>query len=82
MQDPTHDEMMNALADTVDTLDVETGEAEVAVYWFANDYHGGQWSNLYSVLSTSPYSPGPTATLESEGDVIRMLYEELESIFA
>lgn len=30
-----------------------------AIYWFALDWHTGQTSNLYSVLSTSPFTPGP-----------------------
>jgi hypothetical protein len=34
-------------------------DAAVALHWFASDYHGGQWSTLYSILSTSEYSPGP-----------------------
>ena len=51
LSDPTRDEMLTALkgADEFD--------AEAAIYWFANDWHGGQWSNLYSALSTSPYRP-------------------------
>jgi len=30
---------------------------EAAIYWFASDYHLGQSSVLYSILSTSPYRP-------------------------
>lgn len=33
-------------------------EIECAAYYLATHYHGGQWSNLYSASSTSPYSPG------------------------
>ena len=33
--------------------------SEAAIYWFANDYHSGQTSDLYSILSTSPYRPSP-----------------------
>ena len=83
MRDPTRDEMLEALAMTIACIgEGAQDEAEVAMYWFANDYHGGQWSNLYSVLSTSPYSPGPIATLESEGDIVGMLYRELEQEFS
>ncbi len=32
---------------------------EEAIYWFATEWHGGQSSPLYSVLSTSPFNPGP-----------------------
>lgn len=34
-------------------------DIEEAAYWLAVHYHGGQWSNLYSLFSTSPYKPGP-----------------------
>ena len=34
-------------------------DIEAAIYWFSDNWHGGQWSNLYSALSTSPYRPGP-----------------------
>ena len=33
-------------------------EAEIAIYWYSASYHDGQWSPLYSILSTSPYKPG------------------------
>jgi hypothetical protein len=46
--------MLTALAQSgADEFDIEA-----AIYWFATDWHGGQWSNLYSALSTSPYKPG------------------------
>lgn len=34
-------------------------EIEQAIYWWAADHHEGQWSELYSILSTSAYRPGP-----------------------
>lgn len=33
-------------------------DLEMAMYYFAREYYDGQWSNLYSVLSTSEYRPG------------------------
>jgi len=54
LSDPTRDEMLTALAQSsADEFDIEA-----AIYWFASDWHGGQSSNLYSALSTSPYRPG------------------------
>jgi hypothetical protein len=54
VSDPTRDEMLTALAQSgADEFDIEA-----AIYWFSTDWHGGQWSNLYSALSTSPYKPG------------------------
>ena len=81
--DPTHDEML-AYLDTFwgSSEDGWEDEAEVAMYYFANDYHGGQWSNLYSALSTSPYSPGPVATLADEGDMPALMYTDLQQRFA
>lgn len=56
-------------------------DAEVAIYYFATDFHSGQASELYSILSTSPYSPGPNSSLESEGDIVQMMYSDLEQEF-
>lgn len=53
--DPT----LAGLLATLDNPADDDADAYCAIYWFANDYHSGQSSNLYSVLSTSPYSPGP-----------------------
>lgn len=33
-------------------------DAAQGLYWFAADYHGGQGSRLYSILSTLGYCPG------------------------
>lgn len=56
ISDPTHDEMVEYL--TAQGCEDEF-DREEAIYWFAYAWHGGQWSNLYSALSTSSYSPGP-----------------------
>lgn len=46
---------LNTTADEIDNdIDVQEG-----IYWFANNWHGGQVSNLYKVLSQSKYRPGP-----------------------
>lgn len=77
MKDPTRRELMQELrkyAPNNDEFDYEE-----AIYWFAADYHGGQGSNLYSVLSTSDYHPGITQRRPSgEG---RRLYEHLQQVF-
>lgn len=57
-------------------------EAEIAIYWFANDFHKGQFSDLYKILSTSPYKPGPMMKLEKEDEIIRMMYEDLTENFS
>ena len=55
--------------------------SEEAIYWFANDYHGGQGSNLYSALSTSGFRPGPLARGPDAGES-SFLYAMLEEAFA
>lgn len=57
-------------------------DVESALYWFANDYHAGQWSNLYSVLSTSEYKPSPLASgIASESELGQEIYQFLVDIF-
>lgn len=62
--DPTRRELMRILQPYRDAITRENGRdgwdmaREAAIFWFAYSHHGGQWSNLYSVLSTSPYRPG------------------------
>lgn len=79
--DPTKKEMMNFLKDIYGGEDSWEDDAEVAIYWFANDYHGGQWSNLYSVLSTSPFKPGRNSNGPEEDTLEENMYEDLVSEF-
>jgi len=75
------DEMMNFLREKYKGLIENIDEsAEVAIYWFANHYHGGQTSELYSILSTSPFRTGPFSKLENEDEVVKMMYEDLSSV--
>lgn len=57
---------------------------EVAIYWFAYNHHEGQFSDLYSVLSTSEYKPSRlTGNIQDEDDeVAQSMYEDLEEEFA
>lgn len=58
-------------------------DIEAAIWWFANDYHGGQWSDLYSILSTSDFKPGPShRSVKDEGDMAEMMYESLEKRYS
>ena len=82
-----HDSMVNHLRGIygpglVDS-DSFTLSAEIAIYWFANDYHGGQSHPLYEVLSTSRYRPSCLARgIETEGDeTAQMMYEDLVCVF-
>ncbi len=81
MKDPTANEMRDFLggqfaSDVMDEFDVES-----AVYWFANNYHNGCSSNLYSALSTSEYRPGPIEGHCAKDSLAEMCYEALEREF-
>ncbi len=81
--DPDKEEMLQTLrASGCQNEDGFADDCEVAIYWFAHDYHGGQWSNLYSALSTSPYTPGRCrCSIDGEGSLAEDLYAHLVSNF-
>ena len=79
MHDPTLSEMLDYL--TSYSIEIEPFEQHEAKYCVAHDYHGGQWSNLYSALCTSPFNPGPLSTGCEPDSMAAMLYEELETHF-
>ena len=60
--DPTRDEMLEYLTSFTNPLETDEFDREEALYWFASDYHGGQWSNLYAALCDSLFHPGPMAS--------------------
>jgi hypothetical protein len=57
---------------------------EEAIYWFASDYHGGQTSDLYSVLSTSEYKPSRLhhGIEDTDDEMSKMMYEDLVEKYA
>ena len=77
LQDPTKDEMFNYLHSLYGNEEGFRDDAEVAIYWFANFYHGGQSSNLYSVLSTSRFNPGPISKGPEPHSAEKMMYDDL-----
>jgi hypothetical protein len=84
IQDPTKEEMIKYLQHVYSGLlhrDHFNDAAEVAIYWFANDYHGGQSSNLYSVLSTSPFKPGSISKGPEKDSIESDMYTALEGEF-
>lgn len=81
IQDPDKEEMLSYLSRIYGNEEGFEYDAEEAMYWFANFNHGGQSSNLYSVLSTSDYSPGPISRGPEEGSGAEMMMQDLESEF-
>jgi len=81
--DPTKEEMFGYLMQRFagSDLEIENMDFDIAaaIYWFANDYHGGQNSNLYSALSTSEYKPGPMhkSIEDDESETATMMYQDL-----
>jgi hypothetical protein len=50
-------------------------DIEAAAYWIAVDFHGGQWSELYSASCLSLYRPGPMECGPEAGSTEAELYE-------
>lgn len=78
--DPTKEEMLSFLQQNLSSEFTEF-DAEEAIYWFGYSYHGGQWSNLYSALSTSKYKPSPSMNDIPEDGVSKIMYDELVQQF-
>lgn len=82
--DPNKEEMVDFLKSSVVKHYIEENPVslEIAIYWFASDFHSGQTSNLYSVLSCSEYKPGvSTNDINDEDDISIMFYNELVEEF-
>lgn len=80
--DPTREEMLAWFADQPFASETDEFDREEAIYWFASDYHGGQWSNLYSALCQSPYQAGAISNGCEPDSMAEMLYLELVADFA
>ena len=78
MFDPTREEMVSLLESTFREYDV--ADLEQAIYFFAMEYHGGQDSNLYSALSTSPYKPG-ACQYEINGEISTDMFMALVELW-
>lgn len=76
MKDPTHQEMYDFLAQACGGEEDIRFDIEEAIYWFANNYHSGQWSNLYAALCQSDYSPGPITNAPTDPFMYNMLVDE------
>ncbi len=77
MSDPTREELVEWIDGCWSIFEHDTFDREEAIYWFAAHYHGGQWTNLYSALSTSEYRPGAMTTEPEPGSTAAMIYDEL-----
>lgn len=55
-------------------------DAAAALYWYAVDYHSGQWSELYALSCTLGYRPGMSERSPgpSDSDTAPEFYAALE----
>ena len=77
--DPTYEQMVKFLkrifVDEVDEFDINGG-----IYWFAVDYHDGQFSNLYRAIGQTQYKPGAMEKGPIDFSVYRALVNEFASV--
>ena len=62
-------------------FDADDADVMIGLHWFASDYHEGQWSDLYKILSETSriYRPGPRIrSAKDEGEIPEMVYKEIE----
>lgn len=45
--------------------DVKKMSVESAIYYYAGNYHGDQWTNLYIIFYNSKYKPDPAENFDS-----------------
>lgn len=79
--DPTRDEILSAIPQIYKGEDGFADSFEVALYYLASHYHGGQGSYLYGILSTSPYTPGRMERDVEPGTMEKYLYDEMVTHF-
>lgn len=79
--DPSRQEMVQHIKG-VYGREADPFDIEEAIYWFSNDYHSGQGSNLYRALSMSKYRPGQMSSGPQEGSMSEMIYADLVDTFS
>jgi len=83
--DPTKEEILSFLRNDPATKHVidYNDSVEEAIYYIAYNYHTGQFSNLYSILSTSQYRPRMSFTgdiyADSHDDIPIYIYDAIVS---
>jgi hypothetical protein len=51
-------------------------EIEENLYWYCADFHEGQWSEKYSILSTSLFHPSPLSNGPENNEIYLFLERE------
>ena len=82
MNNPTKEELLESIPQIYKDEEGFDTEVEVALYWFATHYHSGKFSHLYSILSTSEYTPGHgQMSIEGEGFLAEEIYHHFVERF-
>ena len=76
-RDPTGDELRAIPV----TSEADEFDIEAAIYWYAHDYYTGRWSNLYSVLLNSKYTPGLSED-GPVGEICQEIYDQFVEEFS
>lgn len=72
---PTKEELLASVPSIYKEEEGFETEVVVALYWFATHYHSGQFSHLYSIISSSEYKPGEgQMSINDEGFLAEELY--------
>lgn len=80
MKDPTIEQIYQALIDNGYGGDEFVTDRGIAIYYFAEAWYDGQFSNLYRVMCQVGYN-GKGMVLESESDMTQEIYDFLETHF-
>lgn len=81
IQDPTFEEMKEHIASLPLASEFDSFDVAEAIYAFASDHHGGQFSNLYSAISLCGFNPG-MCWREPQSFTAQYVYEALQLRYA
>lgn len=79
MDDPNRAEIDAAINEMPFASEFDQFDREEAIYWYAAEWHGGQGSNLYAVLSASEFKPSRMA--RGPSDTAQIIFDGLEKAF-
>ena len=75
--DPSREELLATINSLPFVDEFDEYDKEGAIFWFANDWHGGQNSALYSALSMSPYRHSALESGADATETMATIYDAL-----
>lgn len=73
------DDGLEDASDYARSMDLDAFDAAQALYWYAANYHQGQSSELYSILSRLDYKPGAWENGPEADSTAEVVYSDLEA---